>query len=276
MEERPPSTSRVVLAKAATQGRGRGGVSVSRHSRAPLNCVIPAGRNPEGRAAPVRAEGNRSMKGRRVGAPHCAQLSPPPTKHPSVGAVREPPVPPRREPLRTPSRTRPELSHVPHHRSRPPLVILAPLSSKLRTQGRGAGYPSPLSSFLRRQESRGASGGAPPPATPPATTPFPPSPTPRYPPPMAHARKPLEQTLARTVRIDDRMRFGSQQQGIVSTPRNVLALGLYLQCVTSATKRMQRQALLSYTGPGDKASSDTPGPKNKAPTPHPGAPKTQG
>ena len=66
---------------------------------------------------------------------------------------------------------------------------------------------------------------------------------------MAHARKPLEQTLARTVRIDDRMRFGSQQQGIVSTPRSVLALALYLPYVTSATKRMQRQALLSNAGP---------------------------
>ena len=209
MGERPPSPSRVVLAKAGTQGRVAG-------YPFPLGGKVRMGERPPSPSRVVLAKAG--TQGRVAGYPF-------------------------------------------------------PLGGKVRM---GERPPSPLSSFLRRQESRGASGGAPPPATHPATTPFPPSHAPRYPPPMAHARKPLEQTLARTVRIDDRMRFGSQQQGIVSTPRSVLALALYLQCVTSATKRMQRQALLSYAGPGDKASSDTPGPKNKAPTPHPGAPKTQG
>ena len=43
----------------------------------------------------------------------------------------------------------------------------------------------------------------------PATAPFPPSPAPRYPPPMAHARNLLEQPLAPTVRIEERVRYGS-------------------------------------------------------------------
>ncbi len=48
----------------------------------------------------------------------------------------------------------------------------------------------------------------------PATTPFPPSPAPRYPPPMAHARNLLEQPLAPTVRIEERVRYGSPTAGI--------------------------------------------------------------
>ena len=114
-------------------------------------------------------------------------------------------------------------------------------------------------------------------ALPPDTTPLPPSPAPRYPPPMPHARNLLEQPLARTVRMDDRMRFGAQQQGIVSTPRSVLALVLYLQCVTSATERMPRQALHSYAGPAEPSSPQIRrGPGNKVPKPHPEARKTQG
>ena len=93
---------------------------------------------------------------------------------------------------------------------------------------------------------------------------------------MPHERNLLEQTLARTVRMDDRMRFGAQQQGIVSTPRSVLALVLYLQCVTSATERMPRQALHSYAGPAEPSSPQIRrAPQNKAPKPHPEARKTQ-
>ena len=87
-------------------------------------------------------------------------------------------------------------------------------------------------------------------------------------------------TLARTVRIDDRMRFGAQQQGIVSTPRSVLAFALYLQCVTSATeanakssspqlRRPRRiQGLLRYAGGLQNKVAQT--------RTHQGAPKTQG
>ncbi len=117
----------VVLAKAETQGRraARGRLRLSPFLRPPL--VIPA--NPEGRGAPVRAEGNRSMNRRQVGAPHCAQLSPPPTKHPSVGAVREPPSrhsgnPSAIDPLTVPTHPRLPLPRLtPTRRSRPPSLV---------------------------------------------------------------------------------------------------------------------------------------------------------
>ena len=148
----------------------------------------------------------------------------------SVGAVREPPVPP---PAGTP----------PHPTSLPflPTPIVIPAKAGIQ---RGRGRPFALREIEACPEAleggeRTPGGASPPPTnhdspTPfappvgairesplpvppphdPATAPFPPRPAPRYPPPMAHARNLLEQPLAPTVRIEERVRYGSPTAGI--------------------------------------------------------------
>ena len=153
---RRPTPPLVVPANAGIQGRGAAwGVSVRpRIPPLPTVCALPDSVRPEPVEGPLQRPRSR------------------PT--PTVGAVREPPVPPE-------SGIHP-----------PDTCPLAPT-------------PTPQLPFTHGTSRRHS---------------------PRYRARMEVVRNLLEQTLARTVRIDGRMRFGSQQQGIVSTPRSVLAFAL--------------------------------------------------
>ena len=89
---------------------------------------------------------------------------------------------------------------------------------------------------------------------------------------MPYALNLLEQTPARALRIDDRVGFGSQQQGFVSTAQRSrlwihicnASQQLQSEClnkVSADTPAPQRQGLLSYDGPAKQSRPRPPRPR---------------